>query len=77
MPHAWYNRGFFLFERGLADEAVDCFDNALRLGFRSPELFEEKARALERLGRDDEAEAAAERADELRRETEEQLLDRQ
>lgn len=76
LPHAWYNRGFFLLERGLDEDAVNCFDNALRLGFRSAEIFEEKARALERLGRDDEAEEVAARADELRQETEQQLLDR-
>jgi len=76
LPHAWYNRGFFLLERGLDEEAVNCFDNALRLGFRSAEIFEEKARALERLGRDDEAEEVAARADELRQKTEQQLLDR-
>jgi len=28
---AWYNRGFFLSERGLHESAVDCFDNAIRL----------------------------------------------
>lgn len=76
LPHAWYNRGFFLLERGLDEDAVNAFDNALRLGYRSAEILEEKARALERLGRDDEAEEVAARADELRRETEQQLLDR-
>ncbi|PSP71866.1 hypothetical protein BRC86_14140 [Halobacteriales archaeon QS_3_64_16] len=74
LPHAWYNRGFFTLERGLAEDAVEYFDNALRLGYRSVEIYEEKARALERLGRDDEAEEVAERAEELRQETEQQLL---
>ncbi len=71
----WYNRGFFLAERGLADEALDCFDNAVRLGFRTPELLEEKARALEELGEDERAEEVAEEAEELRREVEEQLVE--
>ncbi len=31
---AWYNRGFLLVERGLAEDAVKCFDNAIRLGYR-------------------------------------------
>ena len=31
---AWYNRGFLLVERGLAEDAVNCFDNAIRLGYR-------------------------------------------
>ena len=77
LPHAWYNRGFFLLERGLDEDALDAFDNALRLGYRSAEIFEEKAHALENLGRDDEAEEVAARADERRRETEQQLLDQQ
>jgi tetratricopeptide (TPR) repeat protein len=72
---AWYNRGFFLSERGLLEEAVDCFDNAIRLGFRQPELLEEKARALEELGEDEAAERAAEEADEIRRQAEQQLMD--
>jgi tetratricopeptide (TPR) repeat protein len=75
LPHAWYNRGFFTLERGLAEDAVEYFDNALRLGYRSVEIYEEKARALERLGRDDEAEEVAERAEQVRQETEQQLLD--
>ncbi len=32
----WYNRGFFLLERGLADEAIDAFDNAVRLASATP-----------------------------------------
>lgn len=74
-PQAWYNRGFFLLERGLAEDAVDCFNNAQRLGMRNPELLEEKVRALEELGREDEAEEIRERAEELRREAEQQMVD--
>ena len=74
----WYNRGFFLLERGLAEEAVDNFDNALRLGFRNAEVLEEKARALEEVGEDERAEEVAEEARELREEAEEELVrDRQ
>ena len=72
---AWYNRGFFLLERGLAEDAVDAFDNALRLGFRNAEVLEEKARALEEAGMDEQAEEVAERAQELREEAEEKLID--
>jgi len=72
----WYNRGFYLLERGLAEDALDCFDNALRLGHRNAEILEEKARALEELGRYDRAEEVADEAEELRRETEDDLIDR-
>jgi tetratricopeptide (TPR) repeat protein len=72
---AWYNRGFFLNERGLAEDALNCFDNAVRLGYRTVELLEEKAVALERLGEDERAESVAEEAEEIRREREEQLVE--
>jgi tetratricopeptide (TPR) repeat protein len=72
---AWYNRGFFLNERGLAEDALNCFDNAVRLGFRSVELLEEKAVALERLGEDERAEEVAQEAEQLREEREEQLVE--
>jgi len=72
---AWYNRGFFLNERGLAEDAVNAFDNALRLGYRSANLLEEKAIALERLGEEERAEEIAEEAEALRNEREQQLLE--
>ena len=74
-PQAWYNRGFFLLERGLAEEAIDAFDNAIRLGFRNATLLEEKARAHEQVGEDERAEELVEEAEELRQETEEELID--
>lgn len=77
-PQAWFNRGFFLLERGLAGEALDAFDNAIRLGFRNAEVIEEKARALEETGEDERAEELAAEARELREEAEEELVrDRQ
>jgi len=72
---AWYNRGFFLLERGLAEEAVDCFDNAQRLGMRNPELLEEKVRALEEVGREEEAEEVRQRAEEIREEAEQAMVE--
>ncbi|WP_123538026.1 tetratricopeptide repeat protein [Halosimplex salinum] len=72
---AWYNRGFFLLERGLAEDARNAFDNAIRLGFRNAEIIEEKARALEELGEDERAEELAEEADELRQEAEAELVE--
>ncbi len=72
---AWYNRGFFLNERGLAEEALNAFDNAIRLGYRSADLLEEKAIALEHLGEDERAEEVAEQAEEMRSENEQELLD--
>jgi len=71
----WYNRGFFLLERGLAEDARNAFDNAIRLGFRNAEIIEEKARVLEELGEYDRAEELAEEADELRQEAEADLLE--
>jgi tetratricopeptide (TPR) repeat protein len=71
---AWYNRGFFLNERGLAEEALNAFDNAIRLGYRSADLLEEKAIALETLGEDERAEEVAEEAKELRSDNEEELV---
>jgi tetratricopeptide (TPR) repeat protein len=72
---AWYNRGFFLNERGLAEDALNCFDNAVRLGFKNADLLEEKAIALERLGEDERAERVAEEAEQLREQHEEQLVE--
>jgi len=72
---AWYNRGFFLLERGLAEDARNAFDNAIRLGFRNAGVVEEKARALEELGEYDRAEELAEEADELRQEAEAELVE--
>jgi len=71
---AWYNRGFFLLERGLAEEARNAFDNAIRLGYRNPGILEEKARALEELGEYDRAEEVAEEAEEIRKEAEADLV---
>jgi len=72
---AWYNRGFFLAERGLNEEAVDSLDNAIRLGFDNPEVLEEKAAALEQLGEDEEAERLSEQADEIRERAEQRLVE--
>jgi len=72
---AWYNRGFFLNERGLSEDAVNCFDNAVRLGFRNADLLEEKAVALEEMGEDERAEEVAEEAEQMRKEREENLVE--
>ena len=74
-PQAWYNRGFFLRERGLNDEAVNAFDNAIRLGMQTADVLQEKAEALEELGEDEQAEEVAARAEELRQEREQELLE--
>ncbi|WP_299330955.1 tetratricopeptide repeat protein [Haloplanus sp.] len=73
----WYNRGFFLAERGLYEDAVNALDNAIRLGMRTAPVLEEKARALEELGQEEEAERTQERAAELREEAERELLEEQ
>ncbi|WP_181685027.1 tetratricopeptide repeat protein [Halorhabdus salina] len=72
---AWYNRGFFLLERGLAEDAIDAFDNAVRLGFRNADLLEQKARAHEQVGEDERAEELVDEADELRQETEAEMIE--
>ncbi|ESS04621.1 MAG: hypothetical protein A07HR67_00557 [uncultured archaeon A07HR67] len=74
---AWYNRGFLLIERGLAEDAVNCFDNAIRLGYREADVLEEKARALEEAGEHEQAETVADRAEELREEAEERMIQEQ
>ncbi|WP_224448173.1 tetratricopeptide repeat protein [Haloprofundus salilacus] len=74
-PQAWYNRGFFLSERGLHEEAVNAYDNALRLGMRNADLLEEKARALEELGELEEAEEVQAEADELREQAEQEMVE--
>ena len=71
----WYNRGFFLLERGLAEEALEAFDNAIRLGMRTPDLLDQKAAALEELGEFDRAEELADEAEELRAEAEAELIE--
>jgi tetratricopeptide (TPR) repeat protein len=73
----WYNRGFLLLERGLAEDALNCLDNAIRLGMQDASVFEEKARALDELERYEQAEEAVERAKELRERAEQKLLDEQ
>ncbi|MFC7073623.1 tetratricopeptide repeat protein [Halovenus rubra] len=72
---AWYNRGVFLNERGLAQDALDAFDNAIRLGHRSADLLEEKAIALEDLGEDERAEEVADEAESIREDQDQQMVD--
>jgi len=74
-PQAWYNRGFFLRERGLVEDAVNCFDNATRLGLRNAAVLEEKARALDELGEVDRAEEVMTEAEELREQRQEEMLE--
>lgn len=71
---AWYNRGFFLNERGLAEQALESLENAIRLGYRDAAVLEEKRRALEALGEYDEAEAVAEEAEALQEQLEQDLV---
>jgi tetratricopeptide (TPR) repeat protein len=71
---AWYNLGFIQVERGRHEDAVECLDNALRLGFRNANVHEEKARALDALGRVEAAEAAHERAEEIRERAEADMV---
>ncbi len=67
MPEAWYNRAVFLNERENHEDALRCIDNALSLGMHNPRALDEKANALEELGRYEEAEELREKAAEERR----------
>ncbi|WP_254861699.1 tetratricopeptide repeat protein [Halovivax gelatinilyticus] len=71
----WYNRAFLLSERGLVEDALRCIDNAIRLGMRNSLVLDEKARILEELGEDAEAERVAEEADELRAQAEQEFIE--
>jgi tetratricopeptide (TPR) repeat protein len=75
LPQAWYNLGFIENERDRPEQALDALDNAIRLGFQQADVYEEKSRALEALGRDEEAAEVAEQADEIRTEQERELVD--
>jgi len=46
---AWYNKGFFLNERGLFDQALYCLNNAIGLGYRSINVLQEKLRSCDGL----------------------------
>ncbi|QLG49984.1 tetratricopeptide repeat protein [Natrinema halophilum] len=70
----WFNRAFFLSERGLAEEALHCIDNAIRLGLRNAKVLEEKAEILEELGEYDQAEEIAEEANGMREQAEQQMM---
>ncbi len=72
---AWFNRGYFLNERGLHEDALNAFDNAIRLGYRNADLLEEKAIALEEMGEFDRAEEVADEAEEIREEREQELVE--
>ena len=71
---AWFNRGFFLNERGLAEPAKESLENAIRLGYRDAPVYEEKARAHEALEENEQAEEAAERAERIREREERELV---
>ncbi|OVE84946.1 tetratricopeptide repeat protein [Natronolimnobius baerhuensis] len=71
----WFNRAFFLSERGLSEEALHCIDNAVRLGLRNAKVLEEKAEILEELGEYDEAEEIADEANEMRERAEQRVME--
>ncbi|MFB6086216.1 MAG: tetratricopeptide repeat protein [Halodesulfurarchaeum sp.] len=74
LPQAWYNLGFIQVERGQYEDALDALDNAIRLGFQESSVYEEKARALEGLDRDEEAAEMRETATEMQEKEEERLV---
>lgn len=74
LPQAWYNLGFIENEQGRHEAAVEALDNAVKLGFRSADVFEEKARALDELGREEEAQEAIEQAEEIQQAKEREMV---
>lgn len=74
LPQAWYNLGFIQVERAQHEDALECLDNAIRLGFQGAPVYEEKARALEGLERDEEAAEVRETAREMQEAEEETLV---
>jgi hypothetical protein len=54
---------------------VDALDNAIRLGFQQADVYEEKSKALEELGREEEAAQVAEQASDIREAQERELID--
>ncbi|WP_336035662.1 tetratricopeptide repeat protein [Halobacterium yunchengense] len=77
LPQAWYNLGFIENERERHEQALDALDNAVRLGFQQADVYEEKRRALEALGREEEAQAVAEQAEDIREAQERDLVERE
>ena len=77
LPQAWYNLGFIRVEHGQHEDALECLNNAIRLGFQDPAVYEEKARALEGLDREEEAAEVRETATEMQEAQEEQLIQRE
>jgi tetratricopeptide (TPR) repeat protein len=75
LPQAWYNLGFIQVERGQHEDALECLDNAIRLGFQESSVYEEKARALEGLDRNEEAAEVRETAQEMQEAEEERLIE--
>ncbi|MFB6070655.1 MAG: tetratricopeptide repeat protein [Halanaeroarchaeum sp.] len=75
LGHAWYNLGFIQVERGHHEDALECLDNAIRLGFRQADVYEEKSSALDGLGREEEAGEVAKQAEAIREEREADLVD--
>ncbi|MFC6732424.1 tetratricopeptide repeat protein [Haladaptatus sp. DYSN1] len=74
LPQAWFNLGFFYTERALWEDAAECFEKAITLGYRTATVYEEQARALEALGNYVDAETAAEAAATIRAEGQKRLL---
>jgi Tfp pilus assembly protein PilF len=77
LPQAWYNLGFIENERSRHEQALDALNNAVRLGFQQADVYEEKQRALEALGRDEEAQKVAEQAEDIREAQERDLVERE
>ena len=63
---AWYNKGNSLAQLERHEEAIGCYDEAIRLNPEDYITWNNKGRSLKELGRDDEAEECFAKAKELR-----------
>jgi Flp pilus assembly protein TadD len=55
--YAWSNKGVVFFSQGKYDEAIKCYDEAIRLDPNNSEFWHHKGIVLKALGRTTEADA--------------------
>jgi len=58
----WYNKGVDLYDQGNYDEAIKCYDEAIKLNPQLAEAWSNKGVALQALHRNSEAESAFKKA---------------
>ena len=61
----WYNRGVALQDKEKHEEAITCYDNAIKLNPKNLAAYNGKGNSLRKLGRDEDAEQCFAKAKEL------------